>query len=153
VDDKTLVIELEHPAPYFLEYLLHQTTWPLPRHVVEAKGNAWSRVGNYVGNGPYIVREWVPNDHLTIVKNDRFYDAAHGRRKTINYYPTVDNVAAVNRLRSGELDTLYFLPAVKIDWLRAHMKNELSMRPNLSNYYLVLNLSHKPLDDVRVREA
>jgi oligopeptide transport system substrate-binding protein len=152
-DDNTVVVQLEHPAPYFLEYLLHQTTWPIPKHVVEAKGQAWSQVGNFVGNGPYVVKEWVPNDHLTMVKNPKFYDAAHVRLQTVNYYPTVDNVAAINRLRSGELDTLYTLPSVKIDWLRANMKNELSMRPILNNYYLVINVQRKPLNDIRVREA
>lgn len=153
IDDKTLVITLEHPAPYLLEYLLHQTTWPLPRHVVQEKGQAWSKPENYVANGPYIVKEWVPNDHLTMVQNPKFFDAAHIRLKTINYYPTTDNIAAINRLRSGELDTLYTLPSVKIDWLRANMKHELSMVPNLSNYYLVMNFQHKPLGDIRVREA
>ena len=41
-DDKTLVVELEHPAPYMLQYLLHQSVFPVPRHVVTAKGNAWA---------------------------------------------------------------------------------------------------------------
>jgi oligopeptide transport system substrate-binding protein len=152
-DDKTLTIQLEHPAPYFLEYLLHQTTWPIPRHIVEVKGSSWSRPDNYVANGPYIVKEWVPNDHLTMVKNPKFFDAAHVRLQTIVYYPTQDNVAAINRLRSGELDTLYTLPAVKIEWLRANMKNELSMVPNLTAYYLAINFHHKPLDDIRIREV
>src|SRR5215475_7991494 len=40
-DDKTLIIHLEHPAPYLLELLMHQTAYPVPRHVVEAKGDAW----------------------------------------------------------------------------------------------------------------
>ncbi len=153
VDDKTLVVELEHPAPYFLEYLLHQTTWPIPRHAVAKLGTAWSQPQNFVGNGAYIVKEWVPNDHLTMVKNPKFYDAAHVRLETINYYPTADNVAAINRLRSGELDTLYTLPSVRIDWLRANMKNDLSMRPNLSNYYLAINVTRKPLNDIRIRQA
>ncbi|HEY4123994.1 MAG TPA: ABC transporter substrate-binding protein, partial [Rhizomicrobium sp.] len=42
-DDKTLIIQLEHPAPYLLELLMHQTAYPVPRHVLEVKGDAWSR--------------------------------------------------------------------------------------------------------------
>jgi oligopeptide transport system substrate-binding protein len=153
VDDQTLVVTLEHPAPYFTEYLLHQTTWPIPRHKVEALGTAWSQPQNFVGNGPFTVKEWVPNDHLTMVKNPKFYDAAHVRLRTINYYPTTDNVAAINRLRSGELDVLYTLPSSKIDWLRANMAKELSMRPILNNYYIAINLTRPPLKDIRVRKA
>ena len=56
-DDKTLLVQLEHPAPYLIQYLTHYTTFPLPRHVVEAKGDAWARPGNYVGNGAFVLKE------------------------------------------------------------------------------------------------
>ncbi|HEV2563220.1 MAG TPA: peptide ABC transporter substrate-binding protein [Rhizomicrobium sp.] len=86
-DDKTLVLELEHPAPYLPELLMHQTAYPVPRHVVEVKGDAWAKPENYVGNGAYVPKEWIPNDHLTLVKNPKFYDAAHVRIETVNYFP------------------------------------------------------------------
>jgi acetate kinase len=50
---------------------------PQPRHVVTAKGKGWSRPGNYVGNGAYVLKEWTPNEHITLEKNPRFYDATH----------------------------------------------------------------------------
>ena len=47
-DDRTLVVELEHPAAYLPELLTHDTAYPLPRHVLLAKGNAWSMPRNFV---------------------------------------------------------------------------------------------------------
>ena len=82
-DDKTLVITLEHPAPYLPEWLMHQTTYPVPRHVLLAKGDAWSKVENYVANGPYVPKEWIPNDHVTLVKT-----RASTKRRTFVFKPS-----------------------------------------------------------------
>ena len=152
-DDRTLVVTLEHPAPYLPELLDHHTAYPLPRHAVEKFGNAWARPEHYVANGPYIVREWVPNDHITLVKNPRFYDAKHVRIDIVNFYPTSDAAAAVNRLRAGELDTQTPLPAQQIVWLRAHMPAALQMAPYLGVSYISINFRRKPLADIRIREA
>ena len=51
VDAHTLEIQLEHPAPYLLQMLTHTATMPLPKHLVEVKGQEWARPGSYVGNG------------------------------------------------------------------------------------------------------
>ena len=102
------------------------TTFPVPRHVVEAKGDAWARAGNYVGNGAYTLVEWIPNDHITLEKNPRFYDAANVKVDRIVFYPTMDYTAALRRLRAGELDTQSRLPPREIDYLRANMADRAS---------------------------
>lgn len=152
-DAKTLVITLEHPAPYFIQYAAHMTMFPVPRHAVEAKGEAWSRLGNYVGNGPFTLTEWIPNDHITLQKNPRFYDAANVTLDRVVYYPTSDYLAALRRFRAGELDVQSRLPSQEIDYLRANLPETLRIGPVLTTEYLVVNQTRKPFDDVRVREA
>ncbi len=152
-DDKTLVVELEHPAPYMLQYLMHQAVFPVPRHTVMAKGDAWAKPENYVGNGPFLPKEWVPNDHLTLVKNPRFYDAANVRLKTIIYKPTSDTLAALKSIRAGELDTQQLIPAAEIAWMRHNIPRALQLHPTLAVSYLITNFQRKPLHDRRMREA
>jgi oligopeptide transport system substrate-binding protein len=152
-NDATLVLHLEHPAPYLPQLLMHETTYPLPEHVVQKFGNAWSAAGHYVSNGAYMLKEWSPGDHITLVKNPRFYDAKDVRIDTLNYFPTLDSEAALRRLRAGELDTQNPLPALQIDWLRAHMADALQMHPFLGIAYIQANFTHPPLGDVRIREA
>jgi len=152
-DAMTLVVALEHPAPYLPELLTHDTAYPLPRHVVQAKGEAWSRIGNFVGNGAYVPVEWVANDHLTLVRNPRFYDAAHVRIDKVDYIPAEDSQSALKRLRAGEIDTQSPIPSAQIDWLRAHMAGYLRMRPFLAVSYFALNTAKPPLNDARVRKA
>ena len=152
-DDKTLVVELERPVPYLLQFMTHVTTYPVPRHVVQEKGDAWTKPGTYVSNGAYALSEWSPNDHVTLLKNKNFYDAANVRIDRAIFYPTADYEAALKRLRAGELDIQDRMPSQQIDWLRAHMPEILHLDPVLTTEYLVSNQTRKPFGDVRVREA
>ena len=152
-DAGTLVVQLEHPAAYLPELLTHDTAYPVPRHVVAAKGNAWAKIGNYVGNGPFLPAQWVLNERLTLMKNSRFYDAAHVRIDEVNYFPLEDSASALKRIRAGELDIQSPIPATNIDWLRANMGTALRMTPYLSLSYIAMNNARAPLNDVRVRKA
>jgi len=152
-DERTLIIRLENPAPYLAEFLTHHTTFPVPKHVVERLGDSWSRPGNYVSNGPYILTEWVPNDHVTTVRNPRFYDAANVAIDRVIYYPSSDYVAALQRFRAGELDTQARLPSVQIDWIRQNIPETIDLEPTLTVEYIALNQARPYFQDVRVREA
>lgn len=152
-DAKTLIVELEHPVPYFLQIVSHMTMYPLPKHVVLAKGDAWTKPGNYVGNGPYTLTEWDSNDHITVVKNPKFYDAGNVHIDRVIYYPTSDYPAALKRLRAGELDIQDRMPSEQINWLRANMPELLHLNPILETELLVTSMTTKPFDEPAVREA
>ena len=152
-DDLTLVVQLEHPAPYLPEYLLHQAVFPVPRHVVLAKGDAWAKPENYVGNGAFVPKEWVPNDHITMVKNPLFYDAKNVHLQTVIYKPTQDTLAALKSIRSGEIDTQNLVPTQEIDWMRRRIPRALQLNPMLGVNYLVTNFQRKAFQDIRLRQA
>jgi oligopeptide transport system substrate-binding protein len=152
-DDLTFVVHLENPAPFLAEFMTHQTTYPVPRHVVEVLGNSWSRPENYVSNGPYLLEEWIPNDHVTAVKNPLFYAADTVAIDRIIYYPTSDYDAALQRFRAGELDYQSRLPSAQIDWIRQNMPETIDLQPTLIIEFISLNFARDGLDDVRVREA
>lgn len=153
LDDKTLVVTLEHPAAYLPELLDHEAAYPIPRHVYEKLGDAWSRPQNYVANGPYIVKRWIPLDHVTLVKNKRFYDADHVQIDVVNYYVTMDSEAGLKRYRAGELDTLYQFPVIEIEWMRAHIAPEIKSTSFLGINYLVPNFDRPEFRDGRLREV
>ncbi len=153
IDAQTLELQLENPAPYLTEMLTHFTTYPVPRHAAEVHGDAWTRAGNYVGNGPYVLSEWVLSDQVTLVKNPLFYDAENVQIDRVVFYPTTDAMAALNRFRAGELDTQDPLPSQQIDWLRSNMPEAVHIEPYLGVSYTLVNHERPPFDDVRVREA
>jgi len=153
LDRHSLEVRLEHPAPYLLEMLMLSPAYPLPRHVVETKGRDWTQAENYVGNGAFTFKQWVPNGHVLLEKNPRFYDAGNVALERVYFYPTDDYDAALQRMRAGELDVQIRLPVQQIDWIKANMPGTRDQVPLLCVEYLEVNHTRKPFDDIRVREA
>jgi oligopeptide transport system substrate-binding protein len=146
----TLAVTLEHPTPYLPELLAHPAALPLPP---AAQKDGWTKPSTYVTDGPYLLKAWTPNDHVTLAKNPHFYDAAKLRIDTVTYWPTPDTQAALRRLRAGELDMQSPLPSAQLDWTRANMPGALHIVPSLALAYVVFNLHDPALKDGRVRRA
>ena len=153
IDDKTLEITLENPTPYFLNALMHYTAYPVPKHVVETKGDEWVKIGNIVTNGPYKPTEWVPGSHVSMVKSDQYYDAKDIKIDNVNYYTLEDQAAALKRYRAGEFDILTSFPADQFEWIQKNLPGQAHVVPFLGTYYYVLNASKPPFNDKRVRQA
>ncbi len=153
IDDATLEITLTHPAPYLPQLLMHQTAYPVPRHVIEKHGDAWIRPENFVSNGPFRLVEWRPNDKVRVVKNERFHDAANVKLDEVAFYPTDDSEAALKRFRTGELDLNVGFPSQQIDFLRRSLADALHVTTLVNTRYIVMNTTRPPFDDARVRRA
>jgi oligopeptide transport system substrate-binding protein len=152
-DAQTLVIELENPAPYLPQLLTHYTAFALPQHVVEKFKDDWVKPGNMVTNGPYVPLEWRPNDHITLVKNPKFYDAANVKIDRVTFYPLEDDLAALKRYRGGEVDITERWPLTESKWLKANIPNEARSFTYLNVTYTTFNMTKKPFNDLRVRKA
>ena len=59
LDDHTLQLTLEHPAPFLPQLLKHQAFFPVPEHVVERYGDAWSQPGHFVGAVAGVAQHFV----------------------------------------------------------------------------------------------
>ena len=153
IDDKTLEIRLEQATPYFLELLTHQTSLPVHQASVEKFGKDFVKPGNMVSNGAYKLAEFVPNSHIKLVKNENYYGAKDVKIDTVNYFPNSDFSAMVRRYEAGELDTTDDLPADQMKSLKERFKDQVKLGPWLGTWYLVVNSSKAPFNDVRVRQA
>ena len=152
-DPKTFIIELNDPAPYLPEMLMHYTCYPLRQDVIEKYGTDWTKAGNIVSNGAYMLTERRPNDHIKMVKNPYFYDAANVKIDEVWFYPSADNNAALKSYRAGALDVIDRWPLTEYKWLQANLPNETRRYTGLRIVYIVLNMRKPPLDDKRVRTA
>ncbi len=154
IDDKTLEITVERPTPYFLELLAHQTALPVHPASVEKYGEDFVKPGNLVSDGAYMLTENVANDHITLVKNPDYYDAANVKIDKVIYYPTEDQAAAIRRFQAGELDLQYQFPADQMAFLKKTLgEGVVHTPPALATYYYVFDTRHAPFNDVRVRRA
>ncbi|MFZ1625034.1 MAG: peptide ABC transporter substrate-binding protein [Gammaproteobacteria bacterium] len=152
-DALTLEVSLENPAPYFTDILAGFPTAPVPRHVVEKYGSSWTKPGNIVGNGAYILDKWVPNTYYKLARNPEFRDAKQVSIDEVFYYPIPDRNTGEKRFRAGELDIVLNIPPNRLAWLKENMPDELHTTPALGIRYLIINTKRPQFADVRVRKA
>lgn len=58
-----------------------------------------------VGTGPFMYKEWVVGDHVTLIKNPSYYDAAGAAHlDSIVYKPYADQTAELSALQAGDID-------------------------------------------------
>jgi oligopeptide transport system substrate-binding protein len=153
IDPRNLEIVLERPTPYFLELLTHQTGLPVHRAMAEKSSRDFTKPENWVSNGAYVLKEFVPSSHIRLDRNPAFHDAANVRIDTVIYYPASDLAVAARRFQAGELHLTTDIPADQIKTLRAKLGAQVKVAPSLGTYFLVLNTQKKPFDDARVRRA
>ncbi len=156
IDDRTLELTLEHPAPYLPEVAMHQTMYPVPEHVVRRWGDHWTDPAHYVVNGPYRLVFWKFGDHIQLAKNPLYYNAKSVCIDQIDFYPTVDSIAAERRIRRGELDVNTDIQSNRVAYLRRPDQIPAYVRVHtyLGVGYMVFNTRDVPaFRDRRVRLA
>jgi oligopeptide transport system substrate-binding protein len=151
--DRTLQLRLNRPAPFMPWLFTHVTMYPVPKHAVEEHGDNWTRPENIVTNGPFILADWVPNDHIRVVRNPRFYDTESVAIDEVVFYPTDDESAALRRFRAGELDMNSGFPSQQLAWLRENMPEETRIYEYIGTSYLAVNVQKAPLDNPNIRRA
>ncbi|UMY16954.1 peptide ABC transporter substrate-binding protein [Methylobacterium organophilum] len=152
-DPATVVVRLGEPVPYLLELLTHQTTLPVHRPSLARYGDAFTRPGNLVSNGPYALRDMVPNDRITLVANPHHRDAGALAIREVAFIPTPDLGAAVRRYAAGEIDSLSDLPGDQMASLKRRFGDAVKLGPALGVLSIAVNTRKKPFDDPRVRRA
>ncbi|MGC9403466.1 ABC transporter substrate-binding protein [Vibrio genomosp. F10] len=153
VDAHTLVVELESAVPYFVMMVGHTTTKPVHQATVEKFGDQWTKPENFVGNGAYVVDQWVVNERLVLKRNEKYWDNENTTLNKVTFLPIENQVAEMNRFLAGEVDVTYEIPNEHFRRLEKEHAESLSITGNLCTYYYIFNTKKAPFDDVRVRKA
>ena len=146
-DERTLVIYLEAPTPYFLGLLTHSTCYAAHRGTVEAHGSNWSRVETHVGNGAYGLKEWVVQSHIHLKRNPHYWDDANTTIEEVRYYAIENQDAELKRYRADELDITSTIPQKQLKWIRENLSEEFRVTPYLGTYYFGFNTTRPPFAD------
>jgi oligopeptide transport system substrate-binding protein len=133
--------------------MTHQASTPVHRPSLARHGEAFSRPGNLVSNGAYLLTDFSPNDRITAVRNPHYREAGRVAIPQVEYIPTPDLAAAVRRFAAGEIDSLDDLPADQVRALKGRFGERVVLNPALGVLALMVNVRKRPLDDARVRRA
>ena len=158
LDAWTLEVRLAKPVPYFLEALLHPVWFPVPSHLLafqppgERVGH-WTQPGSFVGNGPFVLEKWLPNQFVEVRRNERYWDVQSVRLQAARFI-SIDEPAAEERaFQAGQLHVTDSLPPARVRAYTESDSEDLRVDPYLGTYYILLNLREPDLADPKVRRA
>ena len=158
LDAHTLRVVLERPTPY-LPALTAMFWLPVHRATIERFGriddrsSAWTRPGNLVGNGPFLLTDWKLHDRVVVQRNPNYWDAGHTRLDSVVFLPNENVEAEERNFRAGQVHVTWGLPPWKIARYRADDPSKLRIEPMLHTKFLWFNVSRPPLDRIGVRRA
>ena len=171
VDSHTIDLVLEKPVPVLLNNL---TTFYIMSRDWSAK-NKSERIQDYKakeetfasrntnGTGPYIIKEWRPDQRVVMTANRAWWDKLEGNATDIVYTPIKADATRIAALLAGDVDLVTDLPTQDVAKLRSNQNLFVLDGPEVRTIFIALDsksdeLKHgqkgpNPFKDVRVRQA
>lgn len=154
LDRFTVRFDLEHPAAFFLDICAMPVTCVVPQSTIEKYGDRWLMAKPLPVSGPYDLVYWRLNDKIRLQKNPRYWDAANTQSDIIDLLPVGSANPALNLYDCGQADIVW-----DKDLVPGQLLDVLLRRPDfhtfnyLGDYFIRFNVTRKPFDDPRVRQA
>jgi ABC-type transport system substrate-binding protein len=151
LDQGTLQITLVKPFAPFLGFMAMPAALVVPREEVERWGEDFFE--HPVGCGPWILEEWVHDDHLTLRANADYFGMPP-RLEGILYRIIPETMTVTAEFEAGNLDWMS-IPLAEFDrWVNdPKWKPYVHSQLKLQDTYIGINNQKPPFDDVRIRQA
>lgn len=159
LDDFSVEFTLSYGASYFPQILGLSNAKPMPRWIIEEKGDDWIEPGFIQFNGPYGLTEWIHGDRLDLQRNPFWYGWEELGEKVGN----IDRVRGIvieeastsfAMYETNEIDTA-FVPLTDLERVNSDPALSREAVNHLLNCSLFLGFitQKAPTDDARVRRA
>ena len=148
-DDTTLVVELRHPASYFLDIVATPATFVVPRDADAT--DSWQTAQDFIGSGPYVV-DGTEGGDLVLSANPR-YVAGPPPIEEVRWVASTEGDAAT-AFAAGQVD-LAGVPGWDATWISydAELGPRLHAAEPLVVSYFGFDTRSPPFDDPDVRRA
>jgi len=123
----------------------------VPQHLLGDDDIQTSFNAHPVGTGPFVFGEWVVGDHITLLRNPRYWGKVP-HLDAWTYKVIADEEALIAGLQAGQLDVIP-LPLGDLASVEAAGHFQIQSYPASEYYFIGYNLDHPILGDVRVRRA
>ncbi|MEM7175540.1 MAG: peptide ABC transporter substrate-binding protein [Chlamydiota bacterium] len=146
IDEKTLVVELNHPFSPFLGFLSLPIFVPFKKDAQE----------NPLFNGPFIPKEWKKENYLFLEKNRHFWDSSKVNLDAIKILMLQDAISALSLYDQGAIDWIglpfCYLPS-EISQAKIAKKEFTKQAEIACPFWIYLNTQSFPLSSPAIRKA
>lgn len=147
VDPATVKVTLKHPDGDFL----YNMGWG--DAVIVSPKTAKTDATTPIGTGPFKFVDWVKGDHIDLVKNPDYWGTP-AKLDKVTFKFIADPTAATSALLAGDIDAFPEFPAPEsLAQIKADPRFNVLVGSTEGETVMAMNLGHKPLDNILVREA
>ncbi len=151
-DDKTFVVHMSHPTPYFDKLATFAALSPVKKDVVEAKPDGWTLdPKTYISTGPFKLAEWKSGSYLMLEKNENYWNKDAVKLDGIKCLLMEDQNAAFSAYESGDALMIKDIPTQEITTLQK--RPDYRLDPQIGTYFIDLNNTLDEFKDAKVRRA
>ena len=154
LDEFTVRFNLDHPTLFFLDVCAMPVVGVVPQQTIRKYGDHWLMAKPLPVSGPYEMVYWRLNDKIRLQKNPFYWDAVNTQSKIIDLLPVGSPNAALNLYDCGQVDVVWdkdLVPGQLLDVLLRRL--DFHTFNYLGDYFIRFNVTRKPFDDPRVRQA
>jgi oligopeptide transport system substrate-binding protein len=152
VDDKTVEYKLTEKAPYFVSIAGLWVGVPTREDMVKKGGDKWTEPETFIGNGPFVLKEWRHNERLVFERNEQ-NDPKPKLKRIVK--PMISEASvAFAAYRNNEID-IYGVGGEdrKVVEGDPELSKQLIKHGGSCTFYYGFNTAKAPFDDQRVRLA
>jgi len=161
IDDHTVRIVTKKNWAFLLDVLashrvfLMASPTAVKKHATEKDpwATKWFH-DNTAGTGPYMAKEWVPNQYITMVRNENYWKGWPGKHFSEVVYRVVSETSTRSMLlKKGEVDILNNISAEYWDLLDKDPNITTKVYPSFSEFFFLMNNARGPFTDKNLRMA
>jgi len=152
-DRYTVQFRLKGPFGFFPNKLATTYQSIVPPEAVDAATN---QITKPIGTGPFRFDDWKTNDHLALKRWDRYWEPGKPYLDGVTIKPIPDETVRLTALQTGDIMLSTDVPEARLEELFKHPSADYVIRLDRGGAgqgVVALNTRHKPLDNVKVRQA
>lgn len=154
-DDTHFSITLNAANAGFIAELTGPAMSIVDKETMESVDNFGIECEDTIGTGPFVVTEWVVNDHYTLMANENYWGEVPSVKKVI--VSIIPDASTQNLMfQNGELDIidLEFIDSAIVDsTYKTNYADKIVSGSRVGMVYFALNANNEYLSDVNVRKA
>jgi peptide/nickel transport system substrate-binding protein len=150
-DPATLTLHLKSPSPALLGMLAQREGFMSSPAAMRKYGKDFAT--HPVGTGPFVFKEWIPGNSLTVEKNPHYWEPGKPYLDRVVFNDTSNPIVAMQRLRTGEVDYISALSPIDVRPIENQPGIRLDRGPASRWYALQWQIDRPPFNNPALRQA
>ena len=150
IDERTLHVKLNRPAPYFPHIASFMVTYPVREDLIEQHGDRWTDPDKVAVSGPFRPVEYL-QDYRMVLEPNPHYGLGEVRMKRVELYQIAEKSTALNLFVAGRMDLVLDMLPLAIPQMKS--QPTYYNGPKLEVRYVGYRIDKPPMDNAAVRKA